>query len=141
MCVPRVLVALGWAVLVTAAAASVSFAEPLVTVRYDGTGRVELVGTGWNPNDRAVVLVNSKEVAVTADNAGNFDVPAPLPAPGEVGFTLSWRRDSDDSRAGPDSLWQAVVLPVALTAAVLAMIVASGTFAIRRVYRSRDPRG
>lgn len=138
MRVPRVLAAVGLAVVLSVSAAGVSFADPLVTVRYDGTGRLELVGTGWNPNDHAVVLVNSKEVAVTADASGNFDVQAPLPAPGEVGFKLSWRRDSAESATGGGSILQAIVLPVVTAAAVLLLVVAGGTFALRRVYGSRD---
>jgi hypothetical protein len=149
--------AVGLAVVVGVAALGVSFADEMVTLRYDKVGRLHLVGTGWQPNDHVVILVNSHAVTATADSAGEFEVPAPAPEPGEVGFRLSWRlkqelsplgsgsgasitlirpgNDPADDHRESASLLQVVLLPVAFAAAGLLLVVASGIFAVRRLYR------
>jgi hypothetical protein len=129
----RLLLAMSIALLTCLVTVGESLADALVTVGYDGTGRLDLIGTGWNPNDRVVILVNSQEVTVTADASGGFEVPAPLPAPGEVGFKLSWRREQDQPQANA-SLAQTVLLPVLAVTAGLLVVVAAGMFAARRAF-------
>jgi hypothetical protein len=83
------------ALLALAASALPAQARPEVTVRdaNDGTGTLTLVGSGWRPGQRIVLVVGRDSFQAEADPAGEFEVPTELlPLASDSARSLTVRR-------------------------------------------------